>query len=193
MNQVRDLYRQTLHQLHPQYVVWGRFTSLLTIIDCSLKSAEPYVELHLVCSECHISDLGNSYVPVLDISNTGVRISSLQSWILARSSNHNVSRACMCGDQQIIRKMCFRSTPSLICFEVGGTARVKIEWCLRISTDDVTATYDLVGLFYFGQSHFVAQFVDRHGVLWFQDGAANGGSFVNEGYAEDHYFESILH
>ncbi len=193
LNQVRDLYRRTLHRLHPQYFVWGQFTSLLTIIDCSLKSAEPYVESHLLCSEGHISDLGNSYVPVLDISNTGVRISGIQSWILAGSPNHNVSRACMCGDQQVIRKMCFLSTPSLICFEVGGTARVEIEWCLRISTGDVTATYDLVSLFYFGQSHFVARFVDRHGVLWFQDGAANGGSFVNEGYAEDHYSDSILH
>ncbi|PBK58985.1 hypothetical protein ARMSODRAFT_856987, partial [Armillaria solidipes] len=52
--------------------------------------------------------------------------------------------------------------------------------------------YDLVGLCYFGQSHFMVRFVDRHGMLWFQDGAANGGLFVNEGYAADHSSESIL-
>lgn len=139
-------------------------------------------------------DVGVSYVPVLDISDTGACIVDIQSWILAGCSNHKVSRACVCGHQQVIRKLRFLSTPSLICFEVGCTARVKIEWCLCISTDsDMTATYDLVGLFYFGQSHFVARFIDRHGVLWFQDGAANRGSFINEGYAADHSYESILH
>ncbi|PBK58294.1 hypothetical protein ARMSODRAFT_900604 [Armillaria solidipes] len=51
--------------------------------------------------------------------------------------------------------------------------------------------YDLVGLVYFGQSHFVARFVDRHSVLWYHDGIANGGSFMNEGYAEDHALSSL--
>ncbi|PBK83832.1 hypothetical protein ARMGADRAFT_1037644 [Armillaria gallica] len=88
-----------------------------------------------------------------------------QSWILAGSPNYKVNQ---------------------------GTARFEIEWCLQITTSNATATYDLVGLCYFGQSHFVAQFVDRHGVLWFQDGAVNGGLFVNEGYAADHSSESIF-
>ncbi|KAK0437097.1 uncharacterized protein EV420DRAFT_1280882 [Desarmillaria tabescens] len=52
--------------------------------------------------------------------------------------------------------------------------------------------YDLMGIIYFGSGHFMARFVDKHGVVWFQDGAAAGGSFVNEGYLCDYSKQGLL-
>ncbi len=57
---------------------------------------------------------------------------------------------------------------------------------------DGNVIYDIVGLAYFGQSHFVAHFIDKHSMLWFHNGIANGGSFINEGYAEDHPLPSLM-
>ncbi len=191
--QVRDLYRRLLHRSDPHYFVWGRFTSLLMLLESSLKLDGAYAETYLECTAGHRSDFDEPRVPILDVPVGDVPITSLQSWLSEGAPRGNVRRPCpYCNDNDdVVRQIPFTSAPALFCFNLGSAELADINWFLEVVAGADIVMYDLVGLVYFGQSHFVARFVDRHGVLWFHDGIANGGSFISGGYAEDHAYHSL--
>ncbi|KAK0455590.1 uncharacterized protein EV420DRAFT_551537 [Desarmillaria tabescens] len=49
------------------------------------------------------------------------------------------------------------------------------------STVNGNACYQLVGIVYFGNSHFTARYVDPDRVIWFNDGMIQGRRAIREG------------
>ncbi len=75
---------------------------------------------------------------------------------------------------------------------MGNAPPASIDTVVSITVNQELHMYDLVGIMCFGSGYFIARFVDKHSLLWFQDGATDNGTFFNEGYLHDHSAVSLL-
>ncbi len=167
INEVREYFRHTLHTLHPTYFMWGNFTSLGTILDCALRQAIPYMHSFVVCESRHKLDITLMHKPCLDTQMSCTQVQSMQSWLLEGAPGAPVCSSYVDCGRLLLRKIEFVHTPALLCFEIHETPLTVIDWVLTVRSPENVWTYDLIGLVYYGSSHFVACFVDRHVVLWF--------------------------
>ncbi len=189
--QVRDFYRWELNRLHANYL-WGHFTSLSTLLECSMKQSELVVHNFLVCSSGHRTDFGFTCLPLLDIQGSTMIDFSIQGWLTGGWKNSLTWQSCMTCNDLLNIVMQFVIAPSIVCIDIGNMSPSSVDVMISISIDQSPHIYDLVGMAYFGEGHFVAQFVDKHGLLWFQDEVNAGGAFVNEGYLCDHSTQALL-
>ncbi len=100
---------------------------------------------------------------------------------------------CLFAVDDLVIVSKFVVAPAIMCIDMGNAAPASIDTVVSITVNQELRMHDLVGIMYFGGGHFVARFVNKHGLLWFQDGATDNGTFFNEGYLYDHSAVSLLH
>ncbi|KAK0421660.1 hypothetical protein EV421DRAFT_1725316 [Armillaria borealis] len=53
---------------------------------------------------------------------------------------------------------------------------------IHLATEHGPIHYQLVGVVYFGHSHFTSRYIDPSGTVWFNDGMVQGRRAAHEGH-----------
>jgi hypothetical protein len=74
----------------------------------------------------------------------------------------------------------FVTAPPLVILEFSNS-RIKIDHCLEIELSDEMHKYDLAGVVYYRDEHFVSNIITADKQLWFYDGLTTGSQLVYSG------------
>lgn len=58
----------------------------------------------------------------------------------------------------------FVMAPAIMCVDIGNAPPTSIDTVVSIIVNQELHMYDLVSIMYFGSSHFITRFVDKHGL-----------------------------
>ena len=95
---------------------------------------------------------------------------SIQQWINECQTGKKDGRCVICNGR-IFSKRKYDVAPPVVAINIEGQ-QIPIEDKIYVETDgDNVNTYNLCGVIYLGDFHFVSRLIDKANNVWFYDGA----------------------
>jgi len=176
LESVRDTVRHMLHAHSPSHMRFGLYTSIDSLFSAMLVSCCPVSRSYYICTNGHQQIAYDLYTLHQSVYvNTHKTTSEwLSSQSVANATAH--SRSCSTCEEQLSLRHVYIEPPPLIALEWNGLD-IHIDSSVSINASDgIRKEYQLKGVIYFGNSHFVSVVALEDGQLWFYDGMKHGGA-----------------
>ena len=172
--EARDYVRMLLHRSNPQIFPMGKEGMMVSSLVQKLMGDTTFSSIPNTCNVCgsaHSVGLGGFHI----LNSKGVDRLDVPTLLGAERSQRYGRRWCSNCLQvvSITRKTFLDQIPCVIALESTG-AIPSVQ--LRLSHDSGAITFNLRGLIYWGDFHFVSRIVDKSGQVWFHDGITTGAS-----------------
>jgi hypothetical protein len=178
----RDTMRQQLITVAPNAFPWGGYVTVESVYEYLFQTPLCILTSERICRQGHnvtrhLSNLNNSVFSVHH-RYTG----SAQYWI-SRLETQLASRCRVCN-QLLVQKYQFVTKPCLFVMDTCG-AVVRPDVVLQVRINNEICFYDLRGVTYFGNAHFVSRIITPEGQVWYHDGIETGRTTVLEGLVQN--------
>ncbi|KAF8223612.1 hypothetical protein L208DRAFT_1315993, partial [Tricholoma matsutake] len=179
LESVRDRFRIALDNSQLAGLCWGRYTSVVRLLEYMFKASTEMVSSQLTCSERHPiihSQCHSIYSYVLS-AGTNPYVSTTD-WI----KNYKEDSRLLCEEcnQCLQHTYSFSKIPDLIVFEFEGKD-ICIDPEVTITCrDNQSRTMKLQGVIYYGELHYMSRVIINE-QIWFHDGISTGASMLYDG------------
>ena len=172
--EARDYVRMLLHRSNPQIFPMGKEGMTVSSLVQKLMGDTTFGSISNTCNACGSArsvGLGGFHI----LNSEGADRLDVPTLLGAERSQRYGRRWCSNCLQvvSITRKTFLDQIPCVIALESTG-AIPSVQ--LRLSHDSGAITFNLRGLIYWGDFHFVSRIVDKSGQVWFHDGITTGAS-----------------
>jgi hypothetical protein len=175
LEKARDKVRKELAKISP-HLKFGSYTAIDNIFEAMFTTSEVIYETHHRCPDNHRDLRFEGYK--LHISKGCANFTSTSEWM--RENSHEATSSCrMCG-QGVIVETTFVTAPPLLILEFSNS-KIEIDHCLDIKQFDETHKYDLAGVIYYRDEHFISNIITADKQLWFYDGLTTGSQLIYSG------------
>jgi hypothetical protein len=107
---------------------------------------------------------------------------TLSAIFQAGLSKDIAQHCCICRGR-VNEHVIFGTLPALIALQMLHIGEWVLNFHRSICVSDIdgnSGNYTLVGIIYFGNSHFSLRFIDSNGQCWFHDGMIGNSEFILE-------------
>ena len=180
LDEIRDFMRRRLARISTDFI-FGRFSSVHSIIERFFKTSSPVTISHLMCPNRHVVNTHRSQTSSCEIIIFAQPGLSLQHCI--DDFTHSTTSRCLTCDTHLLRTTSFIQTPPVIIFDLGACVP-SLPSVIRITCGEnarVQVSYNLRGIIYYKDEHFTSHFITGTGMIWFHDGMLTGNSLIYEG------------
>ena len=178
LEEIRDFMRRRLAQISTEFL-FGHYTSVHCIIDCLFKTCNPVTISDLMCPNGHVVDRQRSPSSSCEIIIFAQPGTSLQYCM--DSFTHSAASKCLTCDAFLLWTTPFVQSPPVIIFDLGACvpSLSSVLWIPCSETGHVC--YNLRGIIYYRDQHFMSCFVTGTGMIWFHNGMLTGSSLICQG------------
>jgi hypothetical protein len=170
----RDKVRKELAKHFPQ-LRFGSYTSIEYIFDAMFTTSEIIYEIYHQCPNGHGDLYSEGYK--FYMTKACAPFTSTSEWM--RTNSYDATNSCRTCGQAVDIETAFVTAPPLVVLEFSNSS-IKIDHCLEIKLSDEIHKYDLAGIVYYRDEHFVSNIVTADKQLWYYDGLA-GSQLVYSG------------
>lgn len=183
LEQVREIWRRHMAIREPQSFSFGAYTGVVNLIDCMFQFRTTVFTLTLSCEFCQALQR-----PDLDRRATAFDIDggdeglSVQSWVTSCFRMPEGHQCPICTRRLLATRTFVNNDGHILFFNFARHEQIVIDTILELPLNSPhrVKRYQLVGLIYFGGSHFTSRIIkDRQS--WFHDGIVTGSETILEG------------
>ncbi|KAF5367284.1 hypothetical protein D9615_010468 [Tricholomella constricta] len=185
LEKVRDELRYDLFRAAPAVFPWGQYTSVHSMLDQLLETAEDVMTSVRMCPAQHpVNSAPNSLSNCLITPLPMTADTSLQDYV--RNFRVKVSSSCGSCRRELVRAYKFVDAPPVLAFDL---TKSDITFTFGL-TVPVTlppqgpheVSYNLAGVVYHGEHHFTCRVLSPAAIVWSHDGMVAGGAMICEGH-----------
>ena len=171
----RDKVRKELAKAFP-HLRFGSYTSLEYIFDAMFTTGGVIYKTCHRCPDGHGDFYSERYK--LYFTKACAPFASTSEWM--RINSYSATNSCRTCGQAVDIETTFVTAPPLLVLEFSNSS-IKIDHHLEIKLSDKVHKYDLTGIVYYGDEHFVSNIVTADKQVWYYDGLAAGSQLVYSG------------
>jgi uncharacterized protein DUF6570/helitron helicase-like protein/PIF1-like helicase len=175
LEKARDKVRKELSKVFPN-LKFGSYTSLEYIFDAMFTTDEVIYETRCRCPSNHGDLYSEEYK--LYMSKACAPFLSTSEWM--RINSYDATNSCRTCGQAVDIETAFVTAPPLMILEFSNSS-IEIDHCLEIKLSDEIHKYNLAGVVYYKEEHFVSNVITADNQLWFYDGLTSGSHLVYSG------------
>ena len=175
LEKARDKVRKELAKVFP-HLKFGSYTSIEQIFDAMFTTSEIIYEISHRCPNNH----GNLYSEEnkLYMSKGCAQFTSTSEW-MGKNSYIGTNSCRTCG-QAVDIETAFVTAPPLVVLEFSNSS-IEIDHCLEIKLSYEIHKYNLAGVVYYRDQHFVSNIITADKQVWFHDGLTTGSQLIYSG------------
>jgi hypothetical protein len=174
LEEIRDFMRRRLARISTEFL-FGRYTSVHSIIERFFKVSEPVMRSDLMCPNRHVVDRHPSLTSSCEVILFAQPGASLQHCV--DNFTHSTGSRCLTCDTYLLRTTSFLQFPPVMVFDLGACVP-SLSSILWITCNETRISYSLRGIVYYSNHHFTSRFVTGTGMIWFHDGMLTGSSLI---------------
>ncbi len=183
LEDVRDYLRRALHREYPSIFVFGRNTSVEALLMKLLHGSDTFSSEEYRCQCGQVTPISTQQCcVVIPHSTAPLRWNTLQQFFDNTRSVPVSTQESLCVSCNTTSRKCttYNTAPPVIAMAVAFIDAPPDE-TIDLTTNEGPVRYRLVGVVYFGNSHFTARYVDPESIVWFNDGMIQGRRAAREG------------
>ena len=174
LEKARDKVRKELAKTFSN-LKFGSYTSIEFIFDAMFTTDELIYEICHRCPNGHGDFYSEGYK--LYMTKACADFRSTSEWM--RINSYNATNCCRTCGWAVDIETAFVSAPPLLILEFSNSS-IKIDHCLEINSDEIHK-YELAGVVYYRDEHFVSGIVAAGKQLWYYDGLTTGSQLIYSG------------
>jgi hypothetical protein len=181
LENIRDDFRQSIHSLRIEGLLWGRYASVVHLIQVLFTTPQITISSQLTCSQNHAvtgnrHQYINLYSCMLSAGTNTYR--SISEWIqnYSEDSRHQCNT---CGSH-LTRQYYFVNVPEIVIFDFAGHELNIDKEIELLDKNNQAYIKKLQGIIYYGEQHYTSCIVFNN-QFWFHDGIATGANMIYEG------------
>ena len=174
LEKARDKVRKELAKTFSN-LKFGSYTSIEFIFDAMFTTDELIYEICHRCPNGHGDFYSEGYK--LYMTKACADFRSTSEWM--RINSYNATNCCRTCGWAVDIETAFVSAPPLLILEFSNSS-IKIDHCLEINSDEIHK-YELAGVVYYRDEHFVSNIITADKQLWYYDGLTTGSQLIYSG------------
>jgi hypothetical protein len=177
LEKARDKVRKELAKAF-SHLKFGSYASIEHIFDAMFTTDEVIYEICRRCPSGHGDFYSEEYK--LYMTKACADFTSTSEWMQINS--YNATNSCRTCGQAVYIETAFVTAPPLVVLEFSNSS-IEIDHCLEIklSESDEIRKYELAGIVYYRDEHFVSNIITADKQLWYYDGLTTGSQLVYSG------------
>ena len=175
LENARDKVRKELARAF-SHLKFGSYTSIEYIFDAMFTTGDVIYETCHRCPNGHGDFYSEGYK--LYMTKACADFKSTSEWMEINS--YNATNSCRTCGQAVDIETAFVTAPPLVILEFSNSS-IKIDHCLEIKLSDEIHKYELAGVVYYRDEHFVSNIITADKQLWYYDGLTTGSQLVYSG------------
>jgi hypothetical protein len=172
----RDSIRQQLMAKAPNSFPWGAYIGIDAVFEQLLQTPHAILTSERICKQGHNVQRRVSIVNNC-VFNVHGYTGSTQYW-MSRLETQTGSRCRVCANS-LVRKFHLSAKPPLFVMSVAGSS-AHPSLVVQVRIHDEVAIYNLCGITYFGNGHYVSRLLTPQAEVWYHDGIETGRDMVLE-------------
>ena len=175
LEKARDKVRKELAKVFP-HLKFGSYTSIEYIFDAMFTTSEVIYDISHQCTNNH-EDL-YSEENKLYMTKGCAHFTSTSEWM--QKNSYNATNSCRTCGQAVDIETAFVAAPPLVVLEFPGS-NIEIDHYFEIKISNEIHKYDLAGVVYYRDQHFVSNIITADKQVWFYDGLTTGLQLIYSG------------